>query len=269
MDLFYVQEAPQEITWDRKYYTTEEANLAALKTSRTVYVGNLNFKTTELQISEVFSTVGPVKAVIMGVNNKTKVPCGFCFVEYFTTEHAAASLKFLDGSIVDTNIVRIDMDTGFIPGRQYGRGVSGGQRRDEKFKIDYSNRVGGAMPKVSGKKRSTVEKGDSPRGGGAKPAGGAGQDEFGRDLADRLDGGLSAGRAEVPTKRGGGVDETEGGDMQVKVEAEMPLAAVEQEQEVQDAPVLHAEDPRTMEDARDADADEETTQPTKRSRRRD
>jgi RNA recognition motif-containing protein len=95
-------------------------------------VGNLSFFTTELQIHETFSVVGPVKRVIMGLNQFTKTPCGFCFVEYYTRDHAAAALKYINGTICDDRIVRCDLDCGFKPGRQFGRGPSGGQMRDER-----------------------------------------------------------------------------------------------------------------------------------------
>ena len=70
--------------WDRKYYNTFQDQLKVLKTSKTVYVGNLSFFTTEQQIHEAFSVVGPIKRIIMGVNAHTKTPCGFCFVEYYS-----------------------------------------------------------------------------------------------------------------------------------------------------------------------------------------
>lgn len=90
----------------------QHANLAL---SSTVYVGNLSFFTTgelsvkrlfrslptagqtsaeadlgaflrglgraEEQIYELFSRVGDVKRIIMGLDRNNKTPCGFCFVE--------------------------------------------------------------------------------------------------------------------------------------------------------------------------------------------
>ena len=50
MELYHSDEKPQQICWDRKYYSTFEENLEALKESKTVYVGNLSFFTTEAQI---------------------------------------------------------------------------------------------------------------------------------------------------------------------------------------------------------------------------
>ena len=98
-EIYHTDEAPQHICWDRKYYSTFEDQLKVLTNSKTIYVGNLSFFTTEQQIHEVFSVAGPINRIIMGLNQKTKTPCGFCFVEYYRREHAAACLKFVSGMI--------------------------------------------------------------------------------------------------------------------------------------------------------------------------
>ncbi|KAI5480540.1 nuclear cap-binding protein subunit 2 [Pseudohyphozyma bogoriensis] len=118
---------------------TQHANLAK---SATVYVGNLSFYTSEEQIFELFSRVGDVKRIIMGLDRNTKTPCGFCFVEFFTHEQALASLRYISGTKLDERIIRADLDPGFVDGRQYGRGKSGGQVRDE-FREDYDSGRGG------------------------------------------------------------------------------------------------------------------------------
>lgn len=83
----------------------------------------------------------------MGLNNITKTPCGFCFVEYYNQEHMKAALKYVSGTICDDRVIRCDADGGFKPGRQYGRGRSGGQIRDERRdNIDPSR--GGMAPQV-------------------------------------------------------------------------------------------------------------------------
>lgn len=144
MSELYHKSEPQYFTWDRKHYNTIEDQLTTIRTSRTVYVGNLSFFTTELQIYEVFSTVGPINRIIMGLNQLTKEPCGFCFVEYFSREHAAAALNVVSDTICDERPIRCDLDGGFIPGRQYGRGRSGGQRRDD-FRRDFDQGRGGVV----------------------------------------------------------------------------------------------------------------------------
>jgi len=144
-ELYHVDATPQHICWDRKYYSNFEDQLTALKSSRTVYVGNLSFFTTESQILETFSVVGPVKRIIMGLNQITKTPCGFCFVEYFTQEHTAAALKYVSDSVCDDRIIRCDADGGFKSGRQFGRGRSGGQIRDER-RAEIDPARGGVVP---------------------------------------------------------------------------------------------------------------------------
>jgi nuclear cap-binding protein subunit 2 len=67
--------------WVRQGRDPEEYK-SRLATSTTVYVGNLSFYTSEEQIWELFSKVGEVKRIIMGLNQFSKTPCGFSFVEY-------------------------------------------------------------------------------------------------------------------------------------------------------------------------------------------
>lgn len=63
-------------------------------------------------------------------------------MEYFTHAHAAACLKFISGTTCDDRIIRCELDAGFTPGRQYGRGASGGQIRDERRQINDPQRGG-------------------------------------------------------------------------------------------------------------------------------
>ena len=51
--------------------------------STTLYIGNLSYFTTEVQIYDLFSRCGEINRIIMGLNKQTKTPCGFCFVEYY------------------------------------------------------------------------------------------------------------------------------------------------------------------------------------------
>jgi nuclear cap-binding protein subunit 2 len=152
-ELYHTETTPQLICWDRKYYNNFEDQLTALKHSRTLYVGNLSFFTTEAQILETFSTVGPVQRVIMGLNNLTKNPCGFCFVEYYNQEHSKAALKYVSDTVCDDRVIRCDADGGFKPGRQYGRGKSGGQIRDERSTNVDVSRGGLVAPSVLGKSK--------------------------------------------------------------------------------------------------------------------
>ncbi|KAJ1424548.1 hypothetical protein B484DRAFT_449494 [Ochromonadaceae sp. CCMP2298] len=177
-ELYHTETTPQLICWDRKYYNNFEDQLTALKYSKTLYVGNLSFFTTEAQILETFSTVGPVARVIMGLNNITKNPCGFCFVEYYSQEHSKAALKYVSDTVCDDRVIRCDADGGFKPGRQYGRGKSGGQIRDERRSDVDKSRLDLVAPSVLGKSKRGRDE----------------EEEGGRNIVDQLASGLSTAR---------------------------------------------------------------------------
>ncbi|XP_058493521.1 nuclear cap-binding protein subunit 2 isoform X1 [Solea solea] len=135
-----------------------------LKQSNTLYVGNLSFYTTEEQVHELFSKSGDVKRIIIGLDKVKKTACGFVFVEYpfkyetlnqvplmdlnpgdtryYTRGDAEHAMRFINGTRLDDRIIRTDWDAGFKEGRQYGRGKSGGQVRDE-YRQDYDPARGG------------------------------------------------------------------------------------------------------------------------------
>ena len=73
----------------------------ALKKSSTLYIGNLSFFTKEEQIMALFSECGEVVSIKMGLNKKTKKPCGFCFVEFSQRKEAQLAVDLLNGSILD------------------------------------------------------------------------------------------------------------------------------------------------------------------------
>lgn len=127
---------------DKRFQGTPEEYEHALQTSTTVYVGNLSFYTTEEQVYELFSRAGEIKKITMGLDKNTKTPCGFCFVMYYSRDDAEDSVKYISGTILDDRSIRVDFDWGFEEGRQWGRGRSGGQVRDE-YRTDYDPGRGG------------------------------------------------------------------------------------------------------------------------------
>lgn len=106
-------------------------DLRKLYTSATVYVGKLSFETTEERIHELFSKVGFIKQIIMGLDRFTGNYCGFCFVIYYNPQDAVNALKYLNGTKLDSREIQIDLDPGFEEGRQFGRGKNGGQASTE------------------------------------------------------------------------------------------------------------------------------------------
>lgn len=77
-------------------------------------------------------------------------------MEYFTRADAEKSVFFLCDMKLDERTIRVDYDTGFEEGRQYGRGKSGGQVRDE-HRIDYDPGRGGYGKAASGPPMSAMD----------------------------------------------------------------------------------------------------------------
>ncbi|KAF8844521.1 RNA-binding domain-containing protein [Paxillus ammoniavirescens] len=150
-----------------------------LSKSTTLYIGNLSFYTTEEQIYELFTKCaspedgGGIKRIIMGLDRNTRTPCGFCFVEYYTHAEALASMKYVSGTKLDERIIRCDLDLGYKEGRQFGRGKSGGQVRDE-HRQDYDPGRGGWGAQAQVDRRREVEEryADAQDGPGAVASGG-------------------------------------------------------------------------------------------------
>lgn len=63
-------------------------------------------------------------------------------LQYYARMDAENSMRYVNGTRLDDRIVRVDWDAGFIEGRQFGRGKSGGQVRDE-YRTDYDGGRGG------------------------------------------------------------------------------------------------------------------------------
>nr|ASF90273.1 hypothetical protein SPAR02431 [Bartheletia paradoxa] len=135
---------------DAQSNASQDAQYNSLMSSSTLYVGNLSFFTTEEQIYELFAKcassagggAGGVKRIIMGLDRNNKTPCGFAFVEYYTPTEAREALRYVSGTKLDERIIRCDLDPGYKEGRQFGRGRSGGQVRDE-HRAEYDPGRGG------------------------------------------------------------------------------------------------------------------------------
>lgn len=142
MARLFLDQEPLTQYKDRKFQGSLEDYLECLRTSTTLYIGNVSFYTTEEQIWEIFSKVGVVRTIVMGLDKNLLTPCGFCFVEYHNRKDAERAVKYLNGTKLDDREIRIDFDWGFQEGRQFGRGKSGGQVRDE-YRTYYDSGRGG------------------------------------------------------------------------------------------------------------------------------
>lgn len=121
MAALYEALLPAPEYWDRRTCSSFEDWKEAVAASTVVYVGNLNFFTTEEELYEVrdsscgytaarveptfwvdklpccvwwrvtlqlASQTGSVQRIVMGLNRLTKAPCGFAFIQFLTSREA-------------------------------------------------------------------------------------------------------------------------------------------------------------------------------------
>jgi RNA recognition motif-containing protein len=101
-----------------------------------LYVGNLNYATSEDQLHKLFSEVGPVASVSLITDRQTGNSKGFAFVEMQNSADAQTAIEKLNNSEVDgraltVNEARPPRDRDFGGGggsRGFGGGGGGGSR---------------------------------------------------------------------------------------------------------------------------------------------
>ena len=72
-----------------------------------VFVGNVTFNTTEEQLRDIFSFVGPVKNIRILQDKDTGRPKGFAFIEYFDANTALAAIRRLDQTELNGRKLRV------------------------------------------------------------------------------------------------------------------------------------------------------------------
>jgi hypothetical protein len=97
-------------------------------------------------------------------------------VEYYTHAEALTAMRYVSGTKLDERIIRCDLDLGYKDGRQFGRGRSGGQVRDE-HRQDYDPGRGGwgaQAAKAEADRRREVE--ERYQDAGTQPVARGGED---------------------------------------------------------------------------------------------
>lgn len=84
---------------------------------------------------------------------------------FYTREDTEDCVKYINGTTLDDRAIRVDFDWGFQEGRQYGRGLSGGQVRDE-YRVEYDSGRGGFGEIVKQQLVATTPGGGGGGGGG-------------------------------------------------------------------------------------------------------
>lgn len=76
--------------------------------STKVFVGNLNFRTTEQQLAAALSAAGEITHIHIGTDRETGRSRGFAFVEFSNEAGAAEAIKRFDGQEVDGRKLRVN-----------------------------------------------------------------------------------------------------------------------------------------------------------------
>ncbi|UCF48952.1 MAG: RNA-binding protein [Myxococcales bacterium] len=77
--------------------------------SSKIFVGNLNFGTTDEELRELFGEIGEVVDVHIPKDRETGRPRGFAFVRFAAEEHAAQAVEQFHGREVAGRALRLDI----------------------------------------------------------------------------------------------------------------------------------------------------------------
>jgi cold-inducible RNA-binding protein len=131
-----------------------------------LFVGNLSFETSELELQDLFATCGPVTDVNIVTDRFTQKPRGFAFVTMATPEGAQAAIQQLSGKNVNgreltVNVARPreERSGGGGGGGGYGGGGGGGRG-------GYGGGGGGGGGGRGGDRGPRRERGGGGGGGG-------------------------------------------------------------------------------------------------------
>lgn len=76
--------------------------------AKKLYVGNLNYNTTEEDVRELFAAYGTINSLNLISDRDTGRPKGFGFVEMSTEEEAAAAISALNAREVDGRQIKVN-----------------------------------------------------------------------------------------------------------------------------------------------------------------
>ena len=76
--------------------------------SKKVYVGNLNYATTEETLKNIFSEFGEVVSAIVIYDRMTQQSKGFGFVEFSDDSAAESAIGAMNGKEVDGRRIRVN-----------------------------------------------------------------------------------------------------------------------------------------------------------------
>ncbi|KAJ2328331.1 hypothetical protein GGI00_004222 [Coemansia sp. RSA 2681] len=94
--------------------------------SRSIYIGNVDYVTTPVELQEHFKGSGSITRVTILCDKYTGHPKGYAYVEFETTD-AVTKAQLLDGSMLHGRPLKVDPKRTNLPGMNRGRGRGRGR----------------------------------------------------------------------------------------------------------------------------------------------
>ena len=120
--------------------------------SNKIFVGNLDFATTEQDLRDLFSEVGEVEDIHIPADRTSGRPRGFAFVRFATAEQAAQAVETMNGQEVSGRALRLDVAEDRPRPQRPRRDFGGGGGRPGASQ--RPSRPKGSRRGLRGKKRS-------------------------------------------------------------------------------------------------------------------
>ena len=73
-----------------------------------MFVGNLNFSTTQTELETLFGQVGEVTEVFLPIDRATGQPRGFAFVEFSDSSSIAEAISRFDGTELEGRALKVN-----------------------------------------------------------------------------------------------------------------------------------------------------------------
>ena len=105
---------------------------------KSLFVGNMSFQTTEIELSELFKPFGQVTRVHVVMDRETGRARGFAFVEMPNDDEAAKAIAGLDGKELGGRNLKVnEARPKASGGGGFRRGGGGGRGRERFSNEDY------------------------------------------------------------------------------------------------------------------------------------
>uniref|UniRef100_A0A914I5J4 U1 small nuclear ribonucleoprotein 70 kDa n=1 Tax=Globodera rostochiensis TaxID=31243 RepID=A0A914I5J4_GLORO len=163
-------------------WTPADNPKATLDPYKTLFIGRINYETSESKIRREFEKYGKISKIVM-VHDKNSKPRGYAFIEFAHKSEMSAAYKKADGTKIDGRRVVVDYERGRTQKKWLPRRLGGGKgdtRRARESKATLLAR------ELAEEAASTMANGSSSRSfspyrsGGGGGGGGSGSNSSSR-----------------------------------------------------------------------------------------